>query len=239
MRYLLKFGYDGSKFHGFQRQKNVKNVQGELENALSAVFQKNISIKGSGRTDAGVHALMQCAHFDYDGSISKDDIIRINEYLNKDILVYKCIRVSNTFHARHNVKKKTYIYKISNGVYKEEYEGYYYQVKYFLDLKKMKKASKLFVGYHDFHNFVSGFREDYTTYIYSVNIKKKKDIIEIKFIGTGFYRYMVRHLVGALLDVGKGRVNDGLIDDMLHDSTLERRLSVAPAEGLYLVKIKY
>ena len=89
MRYLIKFGYDGTKFHGFQRQNDVKNVQGTLENVLSKVLKSNILIKGSGRTDAGVHAHMQCAHFDYDGSVSNKDIDKINILLNNEIIIKK------------------------------------------------------------------------------------------------------------------------------------------------------
>ena len=106
MRYLIKFGYDGTKFHGFQRQNDVKNVQGTLENVLSKVLKSNILIKGSGRTDAGVHAHMQCAHFDYDGSVSNKDIDKINILLNNEIIINKISVVSNDFHARRNVIKK-------------------------------------------------------------------------------------------------------------------------------------
>ena len=239
MRYLIKFSYDGTKFHGFQRQKDVKNVQKTLEDALSKILGKPIEIKGSGRTDAGVHALMQCAHFDYDGKLTIDIIDKINNALKGEIVINKFKKINNEFHARHDVKKKTYVYKINNGKYKNDYVGYYYQVKYPIDIKKMKKASKLFEGEHDFHNFVSGFRIDYTTYIYKVSIKKSGDIILIKFVGTGFYRYMVRHLVGALLDVGRGKADATVIENMLSNPHLDKKLSVVPADGLYLTKILF
>lgn len=238
MRYLIKFSYDGTKFHGFQRQNDVKNVQGTLENVLSKVLGANILIKGSGRTDAGVHAIMQCAHFDYEGKINNSDIDKINILLNNEIVVNKICNVKNDFHARHDVKEKVYVYKINNGKYKKEYEGYYYQIKYDLDMKKMKKACKLLIGTHDFHNFVSGYRDDYTSTIYKIKIKKYKDIINFKFVGIGFYRYMVRHLVGALIDVGRGKVDIHVIENML-DKNIDKKLSVVPAEGLYLEKIKY
>ena len=238
MRYLIKFSYDGTKFHGFQRQNDVKNVQGTLENVLSKVLGANILIKGSGRTDASVHAIMQCAHFDYEGKINNSDIDKINILLNNEIVINKICNVKNDFHARHDVKEKVYVYKINNGKYKKEYEGYYYQIKYDLDIKKMKKASKLLVGTHDFHNFVSGYRNDYTSTIYKIKIKKYKDIINFKFVGIGFYRYMVRHLVGALVDVGRGKVDIHVIENML-DKNIDKKLSVVPADGLYLEKIKY
>ena len=236
MRYLIRFSYDGTKFHGFQRQNDVRNVQGTLENILSNVLKENILVKGSGRTDAGVHAHDQCAHFDCSGKILFKDIEKINYLLGKDIVINKCVPVKDEFHARYDVKKKMYVYKINNGKYKNEYEGYYYQSKCNYDIKKMKKASKLLIGTYDYHNFVSGYRDDYTSTIYKIGIKKRGDIIILKFIGIGFYRYMVRHLVGSLLDVGKGKVDIHVIENML-DKDINKTLSVVPADGLYLEKI--
>ena len=128
--------------------------------------------------------------------------------------------------------------KVNNGKYKKEYDGYYYQVKYNFDIKKMKNASKLLIGTHDYHNFVSGYRDDYTSTIYNIKIKKHGDIIVFKFVGIGFYRYMIRHLVGALLDVGRGKVDIHIIENML-DKDIDKKLSVVPADGLYLEKIWY
>lgn len=236
MRYLIRFSYDGTKFHGFQRQNDVRNVQGTLENVLSNFLKENILIKGSGRTDAGVHAHDQCAHFDYSGKISFKDIEKINYLLGKDIVINKCVVVNDLFHARYDVKKKMYVYKINNGKYKNEYDGYYYQSKCNYDIKKMKKASKLLIGAHDYHNFVSGYRDDYTSTIYKISIKKRGDIIILKFVGIGFFRYMVRHLVGALLLVGKGKVDVHVIENML-EKNINKTLSVVPADGLYLEKI--
>ena len=146
--------------------------------------------------------------------------------------------VNKKFHARYDVKKKTYVYKINTGKYKSNYNGYYYQIKYDFDIKGMKKASKLLVGTYDYHNFVSGYRDDYTSTIYKIKIKKYGDILTFKFVGIGFYRYMVRHLVGALLDVGKGKIDIHVIENML-DKDINKTLSVVPAEGLYLEKIEY
>ena len=239
MRYLIKFSYDGTKFHGFQRQNDVKNVQKTLEDALSKILDTEIVLKGSGRTDAGVHALGQCAHFDCDGKFTSKEVYELNKILNNEIVIKNCKKVGNNFHARHSVKKKTYVYKINNGKYRKDYEGYYFQCRYPLDIRKMRKASKLFIGVHDFHNFVSGFRVDYTTCIYKVNIKKHGDIVLMIFVGAGFYRYMVRHLVGALLDVGRGKVDINVIENMLLNGNLNKKLSIVPADGLYLEKIEF
>ena len=239
MRYLIKFSYDGTKFHGFQRQNDVKNVQGTLEKVLSDVFESDIVIKGSGRTDAGVHAEAQCAHFDVDKKITKEDINIINRILNEDIVIKNYKLVKNDFHARHDVKYKKYVYKLNIGDFDKLKEGYYYQKKFKLDFSLMKRAMKLFVGTHDFRNFVSGPRIDYTTTIYKAKLKKKGSIVLFEFVGVGFYRYMVRHLVGALVDVGRGKAKVSDVERMLDNPLVEKNLSVVPADGLYLVDVKY
>ena len=239
MRYLIKFSYDGTKFHGFQRQNNEKSVQGTLEKVLSDVFDMDIVIKGSGRTDAGVHALAQCAHFDAPKKVTREDINIINRILNDEIVIKSCKMVKDNFHARHDVKSKKYVYMINNGMYEKEKEGYYYQLKYDLDLVSMQRVAKLLEGTHDFRNFVSGPRIDYTTTIFKIKIKRKGNIIIMEFVGIGFYRYMVRHLVGAILDVGRGKAKVIDVERMLENPHIDKKLSVVPADGLYLVDIKY
>lgn len=239
MRYLIKFSYDGTKFHGFQRQKNNKNVQGTLEKVLSEYFKCYIVIKGAGRTDAGVHAYGQCAHFDVDKIVTKNDIDIINDILSNEINIISFKKVKDGFHARYSVKYKKYIYMVNCGHFDKNKIGYYYQIKYKLDLIAMKKAAKLFVGTHDFHNFVSGERLDYTTTIFNVKVKKRNNIFIIEFKGIAFYRYMVRHLVGALIDVGRGKSNIKEIESMIKYPSIIKNLSVVPSDGLYLLKIKY
>lgn len=239
MRYLIKFSYDGTKFHGFQRQNDVKNVQGTLEHVLSDVLESDIVIKGAGRTDAGVHAITQCAHFDVDRKIKKEDINIINRLLNGEIKIKKWQVVNSNFHARHDVKRKKYVYKLNIGEFDKDKEGYYYQIKYKLDFSLMKRVMKLYVGTHDFRNFVSGPRIDYTTTIYKTRIKRRRDTVFFEFVGIGFYRYMVRHLVGAILDVGRGKAKVVDVERMLENPLIIKSLSVVPADGLYLVDIKY
>ena len=239
MRYLIKFSYDGTKFHGFQRQNDVKNIQGTLEHVLSDVLESDIVIKGAGRTDAGVHAITQCAHFDVDRKIKKEDINIINRLLNGEIKIKKWQVVNSNFHARHDVKRKKYVYKLNIGEFDKDKEGYYYQIKYKLDFSLMKRVMKLYVGTHDFRNFVSGPRIDYTTTIYKTRIKRNGNIILFEFVGIGFYRYMVRHLVGAILDVGRGKAKVVDVERMLENPLIIKSLSVVPADGLYLVDIKY
>lgn len=238
MRVKLVFSYDGSKFNGFQRQNNVRSVQKEVENALSNVLEEEIQIKGAGRTDSGVHAFGQCAHFDTEKSI-KDLKPNLNHILMPDIVIKNVKIVPDVFHARLHARKKEYVYKINLGPFQAALNEYYYQPRHKLDLKLMEEASKEFIGVHDFRNFVSGEKENPVTTIYSITFKKRFNKLEIHFIGAGFYRYMVRNLVGALVEVGKYKTSKETIKKMLDNPLKPQTLPTAPPEGLYLKKIWY
>ena len=234
MKYMLVISYDGSKFCGFQRQNDVRNVQGYLESVLSKILEEDIVIKGAGRTDAGVHALYQVVHLE-----TNKDVKNLKDKANKilkDVKIKKIKKVDACFHARHSAKSKTYLYKIDlKGDKDKNYYGY---VKNKLDINKMREVSKLFLGTHDFQNFVAGDREDYQTTITKIKIYKFNKVLYLEFTGYAFYRYMVRNLVGALVEVGKGKVNKEDIQDMLEHKTT-RRLPTFSPNGLYLKKINY
>ena len=235
MKYMVVFSYDGSKFFGFQRQKDVRNVQGYLESVLSEELKENIVIKGAGRTDRGVHAKYQVAHFE-----TGKDIDGLKDKLNKilkDLKIRKIVKVDNNFHARHSVKNKTYLYKIDLTNRRDS--NYYLLMKNSLNIKRMKLASKLFLGTHNFKNFVAGERKDYTGTILDIKIFKFNNILYLKFKGIGFYRYMIRNLVGALLEVGKGKIVANVIKEMLDNPDNEKRLPTSSPNGLYLYKINY
>ncbi len=235
MKYIMIISYDGSKFNGFQRQKNVRNVQGYLEEILSKLLNENIEVKGSGRTDAGVHAYYQVVHFETDKSINNLKY-KLNNIL-KDVRVKKIKRVNDDFHARHSVKSKVYLYKIDLSNKKDS--NYYLKVKYKLDINKIRKASSVFIGTHDFENFVAGSRDDYTSTIIYIKTYKFNNILYLKFKGYGFYRYMVRNLVGALLEIGKGKITKEELKDILDNKENKRRLPTSSPNGLYLYKINY
>lgn len=238
MKYLIVFKYDGTKFHGFQRQNTMKSVQKTIEDALSNLLNEKVVIKGSGRTDAGVHANYQTASFDTNRKLCNKDIKNLNKTFNKEIVIFKYKLVSDDFHARFNVVKKRYVYKIYLGK-NEKLDGYYYQFLKKLDINKMKSVAKILEGTHDYRNFVSGKRDDYVSTIFSIKLRKYGKYLFISFVGVGFYRYMVRHLVGAILDVGKCRVDCDVVKDMLDDISVHKNLSVVPACGLYLDKVFY
>ena len=240
MRYLITLKYDGSNFYGFQRLNNKRTVQGELEHVLSILNNKNVEIKGAGRTDRGVHALGQCASFDFDIDIKKERLLKVlNKMLPGDIYITSIKEVNDDFHARFNTVKKEYIYKVNIGEYDPFINNYTYYYPYKLDIDKMIECSKNLIGVHNFKNFVSGERDNYDCVIHDIEFNIKNDILEIKFVGKSFYRYMVRNLVGALLDVGRSRASISDVIDMLDKPNIEKRLSCAAPNGLYLVKIWY
>lgn len=240
MNYLITISYDGTNYYGFQRLNSKKTIQQEIEGALSIINKKPVKIKGAGRTDKGVHAYGQRASFKLDVNVPADRLINaINSLLPMDIRITACEVVADNFHARYNVKKKTYLYKINNGLYDPLINNYYYQFNYHIDLRKLKTCAKLFKGVHYFNNFVSGTRDNYEAIIYKIIIKKTKDIILIEFIGHSFYRYMVRNLVGAMLDYATDKVSLETIKNMLNNYNISQNLSCAPANGLYLMKIDY
>lgn len=240
MRYFIKFSYDGSAFYGFQRQKDQLTVQGELEKALSIINKKNVFIKGAGRTDVGVHALGQCAHFDLEVMIPEERLLKaLNRIVSPFILILDCKKVSMDFHARFSVKRKKYIYKINKGMLTPFQWRYYYFYEKNLDLTKLRECADLFIGKHDFHNFVSGTRQHFNGRIDRIEFQELNDEFSIVFVGKSFYRYMIRNLVGAMLDYNEGKCDIILIKRMLEDVDFDYQLRCAPARGLYLEEVDY
>ena len=239
MNYMMEISYDGSKFFGFQRLNENISVQKVLEDALSKINKKPVIVKGAGRTDRGVHAYGQCVTFKLDIDISEYGLkSAINSIVKPYIYVKKVLMVGEDFHARFSVQKKRYVYKINLGEYDAVMADYVYNPEYPLDIDKMKEVAKLYLGVHDFHNFVSGVRKDSTCIIYDITFKQDKDILNIIFEGKSFYRYMVRNLVGAMIDVARGKDDISLVKKRL-ESKEKINGYTAPACGLYLDKIEY
>lgn len=240
MRYLIKIKYDGSKFYGFQKLKDHDTVQSQLESAIKSFTREDVMIKGAGRTDRGVHALFQCVSFELSKKLPTHKIRHeINRKTSKYIYVISCEEVDDYFHARFCVKQKTYLYKINMGEYNPLLADYVYQQYEKLNYSKIKKSSRLFKGVHDFTNFVSGSRENSEAIIYDVKVKRKKNIVYISFVGQSFYTYMVRNMVGAMIDYCNNKTTLEAIRSMLDNPNKKAQLFTAPAEGLYLMDIKY
>jgi len=243
MRYKVTFSYDGTKYNGYQVQPNLRTIQGELEKAVSYLNgQTKTEVTASGRTDKGVHALGQVAHFDLNIEIPLDKIKRgLNSNLPEDIHIVCVKKVSSNFHARYSSKKKEYVYKINLGEYNPIMRNYVYQYNKSLDIENMKEAIKLLEGKHDFTSFVSSEdeRENKTRTIYKTDIKVKKDILEISFQADGFMKYQVRNMVGLLLAVGSGKKQVEDVNKIIEAKDRTKSVKTAPAEGLYLKKVWY
>jgi len=243
MRYRIDFSYDGTNFNGYQLQPNLRTVQGELEKAVSYLNKQTYTqVQSSGRTDKGVHALNQVAHFDLMIDTTLDKIKRgLNSNLPDDIHVIKVRKVSKNFHARFNCNKKEYIYRINIGEYNPMERNYIYQYNRPLDINKMKEAIKYFEGTHDFTSFVSSEdeRENKVRTIIATDIKEKKDIIEISFQADGFMKYQVRNMVGLLIAIGSHKKEVSDVGKIIEAKDRTKSVKTAAAEGLYLKKVWY
>ena len=235
MRYLLTFSYDGTLFYGYQKQKNKRTVQEEIEKVLSKINNEKTVISASGRTDAHVHALNQKAHFD---SSKKYNLDRLKHSMNKmlpnDIFIKNIESVSDTFHARFNVIKKEYVYKINVG----EYDPFSRE---YINVEKMREAINYLKGTHNFKSVTKTIKEekDYVRTIFDAKIDVKGDIVIISFVGSGFMRYMVRNMVGLLIAVGEEKIKPTDIIDILNKEDRIFAKKTAPAEGLYLTNVYY
>ena len=240
MRYLSTFSYDGTIFYGYQRQPNLRTIEGELESALKFISGGiDILIHSSGRTDRKVHALNQTAHFDFDKDISLYKLkSAINTYTGSDIYVKDIKKVDNDFHARYMVKRKKYSYKINVGEYNPIERNYIYQYNKPLDLNVMRNEIKDLIGTHDFSSFANmeEKRESYVRTIYDAYIVENSNIIAITFIGNGFLKYQVRNMVGCLIETSTKKI---CIKEILEKKKRTSFGKIAPPEGLYLEDIEY
>lgn len=240
MRYRLSVSYDGSKLYGFQRLVGHKTVQGELERVLTKINKTIVVIKGAGRTDRGVHAYDQSVSFDLNVNIEPNRLVdAVNSAIDKSIHINSCEIVDNDFHARFDVKTKTYEYIINMGEYDPIINDYVYNYNRDLNIKLMRCAAKYLMGLHNYEAFTSGERKSYNSIIYRISIKKEHDLLRIRFKGKSFYRYMVRNMVGALILAGNGKMEPSGIKEMLdaHDNIYN--YVTVPANGLYLLSVKY
>lgn len=245
MRYLATVEYNGTNFCGWQKQitSNLPSIQSEIEKVISKILNKKISIAGSGRTDAGVHALAQTFHFDSDKKIDSRKFIHgFNELISKDIVLTSIKEVSEEFHARFSAKFKVYFYRIENSKFNSPFnKDFALQLHQNLDVKKMKECAKLFVGKHNFQNFTSKKDDDYNfvRFIERISFRQNGDFLEIELKGNGFMRYMVRMIVGNLIMVGLGKISKEEIEAELKSKTRKTTSYKAPAKGLYLKKVIY
>lgn len=245
MRYFMTFSYDGTNYMGYQKQPDVKTIQQEIEDKLTKINSNNqVTIHASGRTDAHVHALNQKAHFDLEKSFDVEKLKKsLNSLLNDDIYVKSVNIVDDDFHARYNVKAKEYIYKINIGEYNPIEKNYVYQYNKRLDIAEMERALKYLEGTHDFKAFAK-LDEDKDTVrtIVQANLHRNiKDVntITISLLGTGFLRYMVRNIVGTLIEIGERKRKSEDMIKILESKNRKKAGVTAPPEGLYLKDVFY
>ncbi len=243
-RYKIKVEYDGTPFVGWQFQKNGQSIQEVLQNAIFNFSKEKVVVTGAGRTDSGVHAIEQIAHFDLKKNFLKKKFLSgINQHIgNKPVTILKINKVNKRFHSRFDAKERTYQYVIVNRespLALQKNKAWHIRKK--LDIKNMKKVEKLLLGTHDFSTFRAsscGAKSPIKT-IKKILIKKRKDKITLQFTSRSFLQQQVRSMVGCVKYLGEGKWS---IDDFKKSFKSKNRLKCAPpapACGLYLSSIKY
>ncbi len=236
--------YEGTKYQGWQKQESTDNtIQGKLESILTKMAGMPIEVHGAGRTDAGVHAMGQVAHFKADIAMSEKEILTyINRYLPEDIAVISVKEAGERFHARLNATGKQYQYRILNSDIPAVFDRrYVHTIEKILDLEKMQRAAKLLEGTHDFKAFTSNKRGKKSTVrtVWSIDIKRCGDEIVLNYRGDGFLYHMVRILTGTLIEVGLSERSVESVEETLHSLDRQNAGFLAPAKGLTLMEVLY
>ena len=240
IRLLLQ--YEGTRYQGWQRQQSTDHtIQGKLETLLSKMCKETIEIQGSGRTDAGVHALGQVANFHTNSEMTVEEMqTYMNTYLPEDIAVLQVAEAGSRFHSRLNASGKHYIYRVINsGIPDVFLRRYAIRVPEKLDLDAMRKAASYLCGEHDFKSFTSAKKGKKSTVrrIDSIEIIQEDALLTFSFQGYGFLHHMIRILMGTLLEVGKGERSPESIPELLDAKNRELAGPLMPAKGLTLVEI--
>jgi len=244
MNYCLTIEYDGSDFHGWQRQKNDATIQGEIEKALGTMTRQKIVVNGSGRTDAGVHALAQTANFKSDAGLSAEAFqMGLNSLLDDTIVIRDCRVVADDFHARYDAKGKIYQYHILNcRVGSAIRRKQVWHIRKALDFYAMQKAAAFVLGEHDFKAFegTGSPRSSTVRKVTTAEISRSSgEDITFTIEADGFLRYMVRNIVGTLVAVGLSKMTPEGFRAVLTSGDRSKAGATAPPQGLFLVKVLY
>jgi tRNA pseudouridine38-40 synthase len=236
--------YDGTAYCGWQRQTNGLSIQQLIEEAIGRITGKESCVIGSGRTDAGVHAVAQVAHFHTASLLGEWNLLMgINSLLPPDIVVREVWEVDLSFHARFDVKSKVYLYRICNRPVRPALERHRaWFIWQPIDLEKIGEVLDLFRGRHDFSSFCCTHTDnpDHTRTILDIGVKRDADgMIAIFMEADGFLRYMVRNIVGTLVDVGLGRCSREDLIEILDAKDRRTAGVTAPAHGLFLKEVRY
>lgn len=236
--------YDGTRYRGWQSQKDTGNtIQGKLMAVLARYAGQPVEVQGSGRTDAGVHARGQVISFSLEHSYEPEEILHyMNQYLPEDIGVISVERASGRFHARLNARAKTYVYRIWNSSLHNVFERkWMYTIEEALDVEAMQQAADQFLGTHDFAAFCSVKRKKKSTVrtIHEISVERLGGEVRIRVTGDGFLYHMVRILVGTLVEVGLGTRDSGGIPELLEQGVRADTGITMPAKGLILWEVYY
>ena len=239
--YKLSLSYDGTDFHGWQRQPDKRTIQGVLEGSLTKITRKKIHVIGAGRTDAGVHAQEQVASFKENLSLEDEELCRaLNSVLPDEIRINSLKRIDMDFNARKMAKSKVYQYRIFNSpIISPFLQRYVLQWSSPLKVKLMKEAAPLFARETDFRAFSSSQLQNSVRKVMRSEIEKKGDEIIYTVEASGFLRYMVRTMVGTLLEIGKGKMPPGRIEEIFREKKRSLAGPTIPAKGLCLIKVNY
>jgi tRNA pseudouridine38-40 synthase len=245
-RIKIEVSYDGTDYHGWQVQPGLPTIQGTLEQVLSEIEGKPVQVAGSGRTDAGVHALAQVAAFSIENPIPAANLLRAaNRLLPYDIRIVRVEEVDADFHPRFDAKAKTYEYRIFRGEICPPFERrYVYHHAYPLDIEAMIRLAPLLEGEHDFTAFAASDDRDElggskVRSIFCSRLALENDRLIYRVRGSGFLKHMVRNVVGVLLEAGKGNVDEaGLLTRLRSDSGILPG-PTAPSRGLFLISVEY
>ncbi|MBA3569517.1 MAG: tRNA pseudouridine(38-40) synthase TruA [Pyrinomonadaceae bacterium] len=249
MNFKLTIQYDGTDFHGWQRQGELRTVQGELTRALTLIDGLEVIVHGSGRTDAGVHAQGQVASVRVERNITPEKLrAAINGNVAKDLRIMQAQIASDDFHARHSALEKTYLYRVVNGpVMSPFWLRYAHHEARQLDLEGMTSCAAVFLGTHDWTAFsaAQSDTEGRTRTINHLEVSGRTDecsgepMVEIKASADGFLRYMVRSIAGTLLAVGRGEIDEQHIKRAIEQGDRSLAGATAPAYGLTLLSVRY
>jgi tRNA pseudouridine38-40 synthase len=241
-RFKLVLEYAGTRYSGWQIQKNARTVQGELRRVVSEVTKKSdFEIYGSGRTDAGVHALGQVAHLDVETRMAPESLrLAVNDLLPADIHVLALVRAHPRFHARHDAVGRSYLYQISRR--RTAFgKPYVWWVKDELSIPNMQRAARLLRGMHDFRSFTDQKVEEGSTKVLleEVAVVESGALVLIRVVGSHFLWKMVRRIVGVLAEVGRGAMGDSDVKALLAAKSRSAAALTAPPSGLFLERVFY
>ncbi|MCR4924893.1 MAG: tRNA pseudouridine(38-40) synthase TruA [Clostridiales bacterium] len=240
---LLTLKYDGTNYHGWQIQPNAITVQQVLQQAVKLIVKDTDNIIGCSRTDSGVHANMYCCNFKTESEIETEKLKdALNANIPDDIAVVSAVEVADDFHSRYDCKEKEYIYRIWNSAVINPFEyKYTLQYKYPLDEKLLDKASKAFLGEHDFKGFcsVGSTVESTVRTVFDSQVTRQGDMVTFKVSANGFLYNMVRIMAGTLLYVAQGKIKAEDLPDIIKSGERERAGITAAPQGLFLNKVVY